>query len=229
MSLHYIYILFRYCIVIINTRISKYTVMPRVIPEYKQEARNRIVSVAQEAFAERGYDQTTMEGIGNRLGVSKGALYLYFKSKEELFETICKTRQHTLRQILRASLQKEDLIESSIDFFDAVTAQHSDYPISLTFELISEADRSERLKAILREDYDKRLEILAEFLREQRSQGLLRDDVDVSHLSANLSALFNGLIVALILGKEVEEIKAMWVYAIKGILTAAGGSVNSTT
>ncbi|MGZ4904431.1 MAG: TetR/AcrR family transcriptional regulator, partial [Halobacteriota archaeon] len=87
--------------------------MPRVVPEYKQEARNRIVRVAQDAFAEKGYDQTTMEDIGNHLGVSKGALYLYFKSKEELFETICETRQRTLRQILRASLKEGDLIESS--------------------------------------------------------------------------------------------------------------------
>ncbi len=203
--------------------------MPRVIPEYKQEARNRIVRVAQEAFADKGYDQTTMEDIGNRLGVSKGALYLYFKSKEELFETLCKTRQRTLRRMLRASLQKGDLIESSIDFFDAVTAQHSDYPISLTFELISEADRSERLKAILREDYDKRLEILAGFLREQRSNGLLRDDVDVPFLSANLSALFNGLMIALILGKEVEQVKEMWVGAVEAVLTAVGNSANYST
>ncbi|MGZ4919555.1 MAG: TetR/AcrR family transcriptional regulator [Halobacteriota archaeon] len=199
--------------------------MPRVVLEYKQEARNRIVRVAQDAFAEKGYDQTTMEYIGNRLGVSKGALYLYFKSKEELFETICETRQRTLRQILRASLKEGDLIESSLDFFDAITARHSEYPIGLTFELISEAARNEKLKTILREDYDQRLEILTGFLQEQRSNGLLRDNIDVPFLSANLSALFNGLIIALILGKEVEEVKRTWIDAIRGVLVAVGDSV----
>ncbi len=200
--------------------------MPKVVPEYKQEARNRIVRVAQEAFAEKGYDQTTMEDIGNRLGVSKGALYLYFKSKEELFETICETRQHTLRQMLRASLKKGNLIESSLYFFDAITAQHSEYPIDLTFELIAEAARNERLKTILREDYDQRLEMLTRFLQDQRLNGLLRDDVDVYLLSENLSALFNGLIIALILGKDQEEVKRTWVNAIRGVLMAVGNSVS---
>ncbi len=200
--------------------------MPKVVPEYKQEARNRIERVAQEAFAEKGYDQTTMEDIGNRLGVSKGALYLYFKSKEELFETICETRQHTLRQMLRASLKKGNLIESSLYFFDAITAQHSEYPIDLTFELIAEAARNERLKTILREDYDQRLEMLTRFLQEQRLNGLLRDDVDVYFLSENLSALFNGLIIALILGKDQEEVKRTWVNAIRGVLMAVGDSVS---
>ncbi len=200
--------------------------MPRVVPEYKQEARNRIVSVAHEAFAEKGYDQTTMEDIGNRLGVSKGALYLYFKSKEELFETICETRQRTLRRMLRASLKEGDLLASSLDFFNAITAQHSEYPIGLTFELISEAARNEKLKTILSEDYDKRLEILAKFLQEQRSNGLLNDYVDVSSLAASLSALFNGLIIALILGKDVELVKRTWVDTVRGVLTALAGSVS---
>ncbi len=200
--------------------------MPRVVPGYKEEAKRRIVSVALDVFAEKGYDQTTMEDIGNRLGVSKGALYLYFKSKEELFETICETRQRTLRRMLRASLKEGDLLASSLDFFNAITAQHSEYPIGLTFELISEAARNEKLKTILSEDYDKRLEILANFLQEQRSNGLLNDYVDVSSLAASLSALFNGLIIALILGKDVELVKRTWVDTVSGVLTALDGSVS---
>jgi len=57
--------------------------MSRIVP-YKEEARIRILNAAQDAFAEKGYDQTTMEDIAQRIGVSKGALYLYFKNKDEL-------------------------------------------------------------------------------------------------------------------------------------------------
>jgi len=57
--------------------------MSRIVP-YKEEARSRILDAAQDAFAERGYDQTTMGDIAQRVGVSKGALYLYFKNKDEL-------------------------------------------------------------------------------------------------------------------------------------------------
>jgi len=64
--------------------------MPRVVPEYKEEAKNRIVSAANQVFAEKGYRQATMDDVAKKIGVSKGALYLYFASKEELFEAICR-------------------------------------------------------------------------------------------------------------------------------------------
>lgn len=47
--------------------------------------RAELVSAAVEVFAERGYEQTSMEDIRNRAGCSKGTLYSYFSSKEELF------------------------------------------------------------------------------------------------------------------------------------------------
>jgi len=60
--------------------------MPKVVPEYKEEAKSRILDVANKVFAEKGYHEATMDDIAKRLGVSKGAIYLYFSSKEDLFE-----------------------------------------------------------------------------------------------------------------------------------------------
>ena len=62
--------------------------MPKVAPEYsveyKEEARKRIMEVGIQVFAENGYHQTTMDDVAKELNVSKGTLYLYFNSKEEL-------------------------------------------------------------------------------------------------------------------------------------------------
>ena len=44
------------------------------------------MSVAREVFFEHGYSATSMSAIAARLGGSKGTLYNYFRSKEELFE-----------------------------------------------------------------------------------------------------------------------------------------------
>nr|WP_281268711.1 TetR/AcrR family transcriptional regulator [Vallicoccus soli] len=43
-----------------------------------------------EAFAERGYHATTTRDIAARAGVSAGALYVHFRSKEELLHAICR-------------------------------------------------------------------------------------------------------------------------------------------
>jgi AcrR family transcriptional regulator len=52
----------------------------------REERREAIMNVAREVFFEYGYSATSMSAIAARLGGSKGTLYNYFKSKEELFE-----------------------------------------------------------------------------------------------------------------------------------------------
>src|SRR5580700_9454949 len=47
--------------------------------------RRAILDVASEVFLAQGYAATSMSEIAGRLGGSKGTLYNYFRSKEELF------------------------------------------------------------------------------------------------------------------------------------------------
>jgi len=188
--------------------------MSRVVPEYKEEARSRILTAAQAAFSEKGYDQTTMEDIAQRLGVSKGALYLYFPSKEALFGNIAEARQRSLRHLLQASLKDGDLLQASRAFFDAVMNAEDVYGMSLTFEVISEGSRNDSLKSLLLEDYNKRLQILGDFLEKQQKIGLIRDDVDIEQLSLTIGALFNGLIIGKILGIDEDFIAQTWMSAL---------------
>ena len=55
-----------------------------------EERRQAIIDVATELFREVGFERTSMAMISRRLGGSKGTLYGYFQSKEELFETAMK-------------------------------------------------------------------------------------------------------------------------------------------
>jgi AcrR family transcriptional regulator len=51
----------------------------------KERRREQILQAALEAFAAKGYDGTSMDDIVSISGLSKGTLYWYFESKEELF------------------------------------------------------------------------------------------------------------------------------------------------
>lgn len=51
----------------------------------KERRRQQILSAAKTLFANRGFHQTTMEEIAKEAELSPGTLYLYFKSKDELF------------------------------------------------------------------------------------------------------------------------------------------------
>ena len=63
-------------------------------PRYQRRKEDRpqeITAAAFEAFAENGYAKTRVEEVAKRAGVSKGLLYLYFKTKEELFKAVIKS------------------------------------------------------------------------------------------------------------------------------------------
>jgi AcrR family transcriptional regulator len=53
-----------------------------------EEKRREIVDVASQLFQELGYERTSMSLISERLGGSKATLYGYFKSKEELLQSV---------------------------------------------------------------------------------------------------------------------------------------------
>ncbi len=54
----------------------------------KQARREAIMASAQELFFAKGFNATTMDEIAQRAELSKGALYLYFASKEELYVSV---------------------------------------------------------------------------------------------------------------------------------------------
>jgi len=77
--------------------------------EKAEATRARLVEVAGELFGERGYDDTPIEEVLERTGVSKGALYHHFPSKEALFEAVYRTgEQMCMEEIAKAALKETE-------------------------------------------------------------------------------------------------------------------------
>lgn len=57
--------------------------------KYPEETERKILEVSRRLFQEKGYDHTTIQDIVHALGMSKGAIYHHFKSKEEIYDRIC--------------------------------------------------------------------------------------------------------------------------------------------
>jgi AcrR family transcriptional regulator len=56
--------------------------------EHGRDTRSRLRELALELFAEQGYEKTSLREIAERLGVTKAALYYYFKSKEDIVASL---------------------------------------------------------------------------------------------------------------------------------------------
>ncbi|BBJ44911.1 TetR/AcrR family transcriptional regulator [Streptomyces antimycoticus] len=64
------------------------------------DAARRLVSAAVHAFAERGYHATTTRDIASRAGMSPAALYIHYKTKEELLYQISKVGHERALEIV---------------------------------------------------------------------------------------------------------------------------------
>lgn len=189
--------------------------MPKVVPGYKEEARTRIVEAALRVFSEKGYHQTTMDDIARNLRVSKGALYLYFKSKEELFKGCYETAPLAFSEILRSSFREDaNLLEMASDFFDKMQKQFASNS-GMSYEIFAEASRNPVLKRILKENYDEYTRILARFLEELREKGAVPRETEVRALAKALIALWNGMETILTVGFPPSDVKRAWLEALR--------------
>ncbi|MFJ1750516.1 TetR/AcrR family transcriptional regulator [Streptomyces sp. NPDC088116] len=71
--------------------------------EVAPEAARRLLVAAVEAFAERGYHATTTRDIAGRAGMSPAALYIHYKTKEELLHRISRIGHDKALEILTAA------------------------------------------------------------------------------------------------------------------------------
>lgn len=71
----------------------------------KDDFSQKIVSVAAEVFNRFGYKKTTMDEIAAELGKGKSSIYYYFKSKEEIFQSVVEKEANFLRAEVRRSFE----------------------------------------------------------------------------------------------------------------------------
>lgn len=89
--------------------------------------RQHIVDAAEQVFAERGFELTTLQEIGKRVGLSMGTIYSVFPSKPDILQAILDARgkaildlvRHVAAQALKGRQALRALSEAYIEFFVA--------------------------------------------------------------------------------------------------------------
>lgn len=86
--------------------------MPPGEPKWRRRKDARpgeIVAAALEVFAEKGFAAARLDDIAARAGVSKGALYLYFETKQDLFEAVVRDAVSPNIAVVEAAAASNDL------------------------------------------------------------------------------------------------------------------------
>ncbi|MGW4247267.1 TetR/AcrR family transcriptional regulator [Nocardia sp. NPDC004722] len=83
--------------------------MPRVSEEHLERRRQQILDAAQTCFARKGLHATTMQDVFAESGLSAGAVYRYFKSKNDIIEALTTEATVDLRAALSEAVYSDPL------------------------------------------------------------------------------------------------------------------------
>ncbi|HEY7734107.1 MAG TPA: TetR/AcrR family transcriptional regulator [Nitrososphaera sp.] len=193
--------------------------MPKVNVEYKSGVREKIIQAAITSFAQTGFDRTKMEDIAKRLDLSKGTIYLYFDSKEDLFLAICdhylkvmKDRQHSA-----VFTRREELFIDAERFYEEFQKleQGND---KVMLEMVVESTRNPRLRKGMYEHRLKVYDAVVDHLERQIEKGFVSPDVDANDLASAFVALYDGLTVSKMLGVNEGSNKSAWVAMVRAVM-----------
>jgi AcrR family transcriptional regulator len=95
--------------------------MARTTGSHADGTRVRILAAARELFVERGYAGTSVRDLAEHLGMTKGALYYHFSSKEELLYALVEPLLEALEEFTaraRDTGRVGDLVRGLVDLLD---------------------------------------------------------------------------------------------------------------
>jgi AcrR family transcriptional regulator len=190
--------------------------LPKVSESYKEKKRQELLSSAMACFAEKGYAQATIDDIVQHSGMSKGAVYNYFNSKEEIYLMLLdRAIEGTFDKFKKAF--QEDLtatekvcrlfqVYQSIDF-------KSDQMLkwrSVQLEFWVNASRHEELNEKLVHHSRKAIHFIAEILEEGIRSGEFRQDLDKTLAAETFWSFADGLFLHVLVEKEKYPYAAMY-------------------
>jgi len=195
--------------------------MPKVVPEYREEAKTRIIKKSVKFFSEKGYHQTKMSEIADSLGVSKAALYQYFESKEELFIQVMQyyieSVHGELILFLKTKHPKEIMDDEFFDIMFDIKSKDNHLLMDalfppLDFNLaISEIIKSNpSMKNEMTKYYKEATNLLSDYFNDYKKRGIIKRDIDTASLSMGIMSLQDGLMTAVLMGVEIKEIRKTW-------------------
>jgi TetR/AcrR family transcriptional regulator, transcriptional repressor of aconitase len=175
--------------------------MPKISEERKAERREQILAGARRCFAEHGYDGATVVKLEHEIGLSRGAIFNYFPSKEDLFlELAFRDNERILRLWLEhgwaAALRS--IVEEDPDWLGVY--------LEVARKTRSNPDFARRHE----ERADKEITpLVIEAIRAEQERGAIRGDFPPERVAGFISIVANGVVVQMASGERISDVDAL--------------------
>lgn len=178
-------------------------------PDVSEERKQQILAAAIAVFARLGFRATRMDDVASQAGLSKGALYLYYKSKDAIIAALLQrlfAQEFKQLQSLVESEGKEPVMEQLLilarQFASAMQWMGRLMPIA--FEFYAIAGRDKQVRQFLKEYFADYRHLLAHLIERGIERREFRD-IDVEATAITLVALFEGQALLLFVDPEATR------------------------
>lgn len=191
--------------------------MPKVLPEYREQARKKIIKIATVELARKGYRKVTMADIAKKVGVSKAAIYDYFENKESLVAAVAVS---TVDSAIGDTLSKRkdtEILQAIEGSFEKLLRLMPGALPGIACDMISEAQHEGGARRVMWALEEELLEVSIEVWEAYKKSRGIPPDVDVTIMVSGLLALQLGLMGEITAGTSRQEAIEMWVEMVRRI------------
>ncbi|MFX1366894.1 MAG: TetR/AcrR family transcriptional regulator [Promethearchaeota archaeon] len=175
----------------------------------KEQRRHKILMTAMEFFISKGFDETTMEDIALKASLSKGTLYNYFNSKDDLYlavatratrklndsyETNDLTSKSEIERLLSKGYATYEFSKKHPNLYKIASEIRKD-PVYLNiYKKVIEGAPLNRNETEMNVEIQRYQQLIFNPIKEAIDKKLIRDDLTPKFLTFTLTSLTGGLI-----------------------------------
>jgi AcrR family transcriptional regulator len=182
--------------------------MPKISEIRRESRRDQILAAALDCFSENGFHQTGMADIVRRSGMSHGAVYVYFHSKEDIIEALADDRHQ--REAVLNSIARD--AKDPIDGIRALVRAYAAWACDPAGEARrrvgingwAEALRNQRVHARVVDGIRSPQAAIADLVTKAQRQDLVSRDLDAEAIARCLIALFQGFVLQVAWEEKID-------------------------
>ncbi len=166
-----------------------------VVPDHRAEQQQRILAAAAGCFARDGFHGTSMQKICTEAGMSPGALYRYFPSKESIIAAIIESERVERARIFDSVAKAPSMIEGLIAAVAEMMGEDPSVCAKLGPEIMAESARNPKLQEMLGPFEEETTVMLKDILMRAQTNGEIDAAIDLDDLLILLCAMGDGLML----------------------------------
>ncbi len=191
---------------------------------YRENAKKKIITAALDVAAEQGWEAVTLDAIARNVGVTKPALYTYFKNREALLRDVTLEVVRNIQTGLETILTSNDDILRIIQRLAKLLFEQQKSNASIFFQLPARMGLDSKNREEFITIFNNSWMVIRDWIARMKSQEKLSRMVDPDVGANMIIAMTMGILTSSdFLQRDVDEAKKNWIDAVQKLLLIAPG------